>query len=121
MGIGVFALFMVTVFRYYGDVEYRLTLNYQRYFIYYFLIGVGYLAGFVVYRITNQWIMDLSDRGGRSSLLCAVTGSVFHKFFQRSGHFSVGAGAGIFPDTVVSDHEYDDEYGPSGDQADSRE
>ena len=38
VGIGVFALFMVTVFRYYGDVEYRLTLNYQRYFIYYFLI-----------------------------------------------------------------------------------
>ena len=37
VGIGVFALFMVTVFRYYGDVEYRLTLNYQRYFIYYFL------------------------------------------------------------------------------------
>ena len=24
------------VFRYYGDVEYRLNLNYRRYFIYYF-------------------------------------------------------------------------------------
>lgn len=121
VGIGVFALFMVTVFRYYGDVEYRLTLNYQRYFIYYFLIGVGYLAGFVVYRITNQWLWIYLI--GEAAALCyvAVTGSVFHKFFQRSGHFSVGAGAGIFPDTVVSDHEYDDEYGPSGDQADSRE
>ena len=56
MGIGVFALFLLTVFRYYGDVEYRLNLNYQRYFIYYLLIGVGYLAGFVIYRITDQWL-----------------------------------------------------------------
>ena len=56
VGIGVFALFLLTVFRYYGDVEYRLNLNYQRYFIYYLLIGIGYLAGFVIYRITDQWL-----------------------------------------------------------------
>ena len=96
VGIGVFALFMVTVFRYYGDVEYRLTLNYQRYFIYYFLIGVGYLAGFVVYRITNQWLWIYLI--GEAAALCyvAVTGSVFHKFFQRSGHFSVALERGFF-------------------------
>lgn len=36
MAAGVFLMFMLTVFRYYGDVEYRLNLNYRRYFIYYF-------------------------------------------------------------------------------------
>ena len=44
MAVGVFIMFMLTVFRYYGDVEYRLNLNYRRYFIYYLLIGIGYLA-----------------------------------------------------------------------------
>ena len=34
MAVGVFIMFMLTVFRYYGDVEYRLNLNYRRYFIY---------------------------------------------------------------------------------------
>lgn len=87
VGIGVFALFLLTVFRYYGDVEYRLNLNYQRYFIYYLLIGIGYLAGFVIYRITDQWLWIYLV--GEVAALCyvAVTGSVFHKFFQRSGHF----------------------------------
>lgn len=56
MAIGAFLLFMFTVFRYYGDVEYRLNLNYKRYFIYYLLIGLGYLAGFGVYYVTGQWV-----------------------------------------------------------------
>ena len=96
VGIGVFALFLLTVFRYYGDVEYRLNLNYQRYFIYYLLIGIGYLAGFVIYRITDQWLWIYLV--GEVAALCyvAVTGSVFHKFFQRSGHFFVALERGFF-------------------------
>lgn len=96
VGIGVFALFLLTVFRYYGDVEYRLNLNYQRYFIYYLLIGIGYLAGFVIYRITEQWLWIYLV--GEAAALCyvAVTGSVFHKFFQRSGHFYVAMERGFF-------------------------
>ena len=96
VGIGVFALFLLTVFRYYGDVEYRLNLNYQRYFIYYLLIGIGYLAGFVIYRITDQWLWIYLV--GEVAALCyvAVTGSVFHKFFRRSGHFFVALERGFF-------------------------
>ena len=41
MAVGVFVLFMFIVFRYYGDVEYRLNLNYQRYFIYYLPIWLN--------------------------------------------------------------------------------
>ena len=92
----MFALFLLTVFRYYGDVEYRLNLNYQRYFIYYLLIGIGYLAGFVIYRITDRWLWIYLV--GEVAALCyvAVTGSVFHKFFQRSGHFFVALERGFF-------------------------
>ena len=96
MVIGAFLLFMFTVFRYYGDVEYRLNLNYKRYFIYYLLIGIGYLAGFVIYRITDQWLWIYLV--GEVAALCyvAVTGSVFHQFFQRSQYFSTALGRGFF-------------------------
>ena len=96
MAVGVFIMFMLTVFRFYGDVEFRLNLNYRRYFIYYLLIGIGYLAGFVIYRITDRWLWIYLV--GEVAALCyvAVTGSVFHKFFQRSGHFFVALERGFF-------------------------
>ena len=34
------ALLMTTIFRYYGDVEYRLNLNYKKYFYYYCVLDV---------------------------------------------------------------------------------
>ena len=96
VGIGVFALFLLTVFRYYGDVEYRLNLNYQRYFIYYLLIGLGYLAGFGVYYVTGQWVWIYLIGEGAALLFVGLTGSVFHQFFQRSQYFSTALGRGFF-------------------------
>ena len=88
VGIGVFALFLLTVFRYYGDVEYRLNLNYQRYFIYYLLIGIGYLAGFVIYRITDQWLWIY--------LVGEVAAFRFRSFpFRRRSRFALCKGQGI--------------------------
>ena len=58
VGIGVFALFLLTVFRYYGDVEYRLNLNYQRYFIYRYRISCG-ICDLPYYRSV---VVDLSGR-----------------------------------------------------------
>ena len=96
MAIGAFLLFMFTVFRYYGDVEYRLNLNYKRYFIYYLLIGLGYLAGFGVYYVTGQWVWIYLIGEGAALLFVGLTGSVFHQFFQRSQYFSTALGRGFF-------------------------
>ena len=86
MAAGVFLMFMLTVFRYYGDVEYRLNLNYRRYFIYYFLIGIGYLAGFGIYRLTGQWVLIY--------LIGGVLGNVISLLIElRTQDFAVSAGA----------------------------
>ncbi len=39
------ALSFLSVLRYYGDVEYRLNVNFVLFFVYYLLISVGYVVG----------------------------------------------------------------------------
>lgn len=80
-------LILLTVFRYYGDVEYRLSLNYRNYFFYYSLCGIGYAAGYVLYRITGVWYLIFLTGEAASLIFVAVTGSVFHAFFRRSDYF----------------------------------
>ena len=53
------ALLIVTAFRYYSDVEFKLKTSFVRYFFFYLAISVGYLLGLLVYRKTNQWMTAL--------------------------------------------------------------
>ena len=96
MAAGVFIMFMLTVFRYYGDVEYRLNLNYRRYFIYYLLIGIGYLAGFGIYYVTGQWVWIYLTGEGAALVFVGITGKVFHNFWNRSRFFSTALSRGFF-------------------------
>lgn len=96
MAVGVFIMFMLTVFRYYGDVEYRLNLNYRRYFIYYLLIGIGYLAGFGIYYVTGQWVWIYLIGEGAALIFVGITGKVFHNFWNRGRFFSAALSRGFF-------------------------
>ena len=46
-------------FRYYADVIFKITLNYRRYFLYYFAIAVGYGVGAVLFHYTKIWPLTL--------------------------------------------------------------
>lgn len=96
MGIGVFLLLMVTVFRYYGDVEYRLNLNYKRYFIYYCLVSAGYVVGYAAFRLTGQWVLIFLVGEAAAIIYVAATGQVFNKFLTRSQSFPVALQRGFF-------------------------
>ena len=52
-------LFVAMAFRYYADVAYKLTLHYRRYFIYYLLIGIGYVIGAILVSKTGIWPLGL--------------------------------------------------------------
>lgn len=58
-----FALFCLltaaTMWRYYADVEYRLRLNYRGFFLYYLVIGLGYLVGMLLFTATGLWPLAL--------------------------------------------------------------
>lgn len=93
-GIGSIVLlyFMVTlgVFRYYGDVEYRLNVNYKRFFCYYVLIAMGYVVGMLLFPLTHSWSLVLLFGEGAAVLFVAVTGSIFKgNLWKRSEDFKI--------------------------------
>lgn len=80
-------LLMTTIFRYYGDVEYRLNLNYKKYFTYYGVLTAGYVAGFGIYFLTENWFWVFVTGEAASLLYLGITGSVFHGFWKKSSFF----------------------------------
>jgi O-antigen/teichoic acid export membrane protein len=52
-------LMFFMLLRYYGDVEFRLRIDFKRYFIYYSLISAGYCLGLYIYHLTRQWVLAL--------------------------------------------------------------
>lgn len=49
----------LTMWRFYADVEYRLSLSYRGFFFYYLIISVGYLAGSGLFLLTGLWPLAL--------------------------------------------------------------
>ncbi len=82
-----FVLLVTTAFRYYGDVEYRLSLNYRNYFFYYAILSLGYILGFGLYRVTGNWFLVFLTGEIAALLFLKLTGSVFDKPFERSEYF----------------------------------
>ena len=48
-----------TMWRYYADVEYKLSLNYKSYFVYYLCISIGYAIGLGLFWLTELWTLTL--------------------------------------------------------------
>lgn len=57
--ISYYLLFVAMAFRYYADVIFKITLNYRRYFLYYFAIAAGYGVGAVLFHYTKIWPLTL--------------------------------------------------------------
>ncbi len=48
-------LCILNMTRIYGEVDFRIKLHFGSYFIYYALISIGYILGFLLFRQTNNW------------------------------------------------------------------
>ena len=70
-------LLVLTTLRYYGDVEYRMTLNYKGYFVYYLVLSLGYIAGALLYPLTKSWVLCFLLGEAAVWLLLAVKGHVY--------------------------------------------
>ena len=75
-------LSILSVLRYYGDVEFRLNVNYLRFFIYYVLISVGYVGGsfLVKYSVLGEdisWVAAIIIGEALAVGFVALTGKIF--------------------------------------------
>ncbi len=48
-----------TMWRYYADVEFKMSLNYKSYFVYYLCIAIGYGIGIALFYLTGLWTLTL--------------------------------------------------------------
>ena len=91
MGIGTSflagILCFLTVLRFYGDVEFRLHINYKGYFIYYLLVSFGYLIGLFFMKITGIWAFALIPGEIMGILFVRIKGNVFSDHLFKPGEF----------------------------------
>ena len=94
--VAVCVLILLMVFRYYGDVEFRLNLNYRNYFIYYAVMTAGYLLGFGLFFLTGNWYLIFITGEALAILYIVLTGTIFRDFLRVSGAFRAAAMRGTF-------------------------
>lgn len=86
--VGYAALMMLTILRYYGDVEYRLSCNFKGYFVYYVLIALGYIVGVLLYRFTGSWLVAMLIGEALAIGFVAIRGSIFKPpFLKKSANY----------------------------------
>ena len=75
-------LSVLSVLRYYGDVEFRLKVNFFRFFVYYVLIAIGYVGGsflvrFNVFGGSYSWVIAIILGEALAVGFVCVTGDIF--------------------------------------------
>ncbi len=78
----IFALIVIIAsFRYYSSVEYRISLNFQKQFIFYLVLTIGYLIGAVITYFTKQWIWVFLIGEILGLLYVGNTGKIYEKAY----------------------------------------
>lgn len=75
--IGYFLVLIVTTYRFYCTVEYRLKLNFKICLVFFLFISAGYLLGAVLYYFTNLWYLIFITGELAGVLYIMIKGSIF--------------------------------------------
>lgn len=76
---------IISVLRNYSTVEYRLSLNYKRQFVFYGILSVGYLGGTLlcIWNKSWFWIFILGETFAVAYV--AVSGSIYRRPWEKTG------------------------------------
>ncbi len=77
-------LMFVTTYRYYSDCEYRKSLKFSSFFIYYLLIGIGYILGCLIYKILPYWQLSMLIGEVLALGFVVIRGTIYRKPFETS-------------------------------------
>lgn len=70
-------LCIFTLFRYYADVNYRLNSNFKGFFLFYFLMSLGYLAGVAFFSFSKSWAIIYILAEALALIYVFIKGDVF--------------------------------------------
>lgn len=84
-GILFAMLAAITMWRYYADVEYRLSLNFKGYFCYYMVISVGYGLGVGLFEVTRLWPLALLPGEIAGCIFVWLRGGILRQGVSRHG------------------------------------
>ncbi len=83
-------LMIATVLRYYGDVNYRMKLNYKGFFVYYAIITAGYCLGLLLFKfVSPMWMLTMLAGEIAAVVFVFFNGDIFRgkKLLARSENF----------------------------------
>ena len=71
-------LTVATVLRYYGDVNYRMKLNYKGFFVYYAIITAGYCLGLLLFKFVSPvWMLTILAGEVAAVVFVLFNGNIF--------------------------------------------
>lgn len=82
-------LLILTIFRYYSDVEFRMNFTFRNYYIYYLILTFGYLIGFLFYYIFNNWLLIFIIGEFLALLYVWQNGEIYEEFFKITSNFTL--------------------------------
>ena len=86
--LSLFILMVISIFRYYADVEFRMTIRFKEYFIFFVILSAGYILGLFLYPATQNWALVLLIGEIAAIIYTAVRGTIFRpSFFKTSDNF----------------------------------
>lgn len=77
-------LIVASTLRYYSDVEYRLNLKYNQYFVYYLIISIGYILGIIIFPITKSWALAVTLGEVLGTVYVIIFGTIYKRVFKIS-------------------------------------
>ena len=81
------------VLRYYADVEFRLTLRYGHFCLYYVVIALGFLAGLLLFPVTKSWVLVFLLGEVFGLVYCFIFGKVLRpSYVERSPEIAKNMG-----------------------------
>ena len=84
----VWLLMVVTVARYYADVEYRMNIRFKDYLFFFLFVAIGYVIGLLIYPYTGSWVITILLGEAFGIVYTVIRGSIFRApFFARSEAF----------------------------------
>ncbi len=76
-------LIMLTAFRYYSDVDFRLKTDFFGYMMFYLAVSLGYATGIAVYYFTQQWFLAFIVGEAVGIAFVVIKGNIYKKAFAR--------------------------------------